>query len=153
MLGLFRRPPSGSLPANHSPTEEMRFSCHEGLSPASSGYCSWCPQREATEGCFPGHRKGWKQLSALSVSLIKNQHVPRACSPRWFFTTRLGCPAHLLTTQILFSMLIKSTGLGPDAFWLCRPGAGEEWEPAFFISTQGGSEEPGAQAILAGPLA
>lgn len=121
MLSLFRRPPSGSLPANYSPMEEMRFSCHEGLSPASSGCCSWCPQREATEGCFPGHRKGWKQLSALSVYLIKNQHMPQACSPRWFllhvWAAQLIClqpkfsSACLLKVQVWALMHSDSAGL------------------------------------------
>lgn len=83
-----RRPPSGSLPANDSLTGEISSlpapSPNKGLSPASSGCCSSCPQRGGAEACLPGPRKGWKGLSALSVSLIKNYHTFRAGSPMCF---------------------------------------------------------------------
>lgn len=58
--------------------------------------------------------------------------MPRACSPRCFFTTCLGCLAHLPTTKNVFSMLIKSAGLCPAAFWFFSSGAGTEQEPALF---------------------
>lgn len=131
-----------------SPRKREAFPSRKGLSPASMGCCSWCPQREGAEACCPGHRKGWKQLSAPSVSLIKKQHVPRARSPRYFLTSGLGCPVHLLTTRILFSALIKSTGLCPGIVSLCSSGVRAEWESAFLISTPGDSEKLGAQATL-----
>ena len=133
MLGLFRRPPSGSLPANHSPREERGFSLPWGADPGKLQLLQLVStERKGAEACFPGHEKGWKQLRAPSVSLIKKPHIPRGTLTKVFFTIGLGCPAHLLITSMLFSTLIKSTGLCPGVFWFCSSGVGAEWEPAFF---------------------
>lgn len=90
------------------PRRRSAFPCHEGLSLASSGCCSRWSQREGTEACFPGHRKGWKQLNAPSVSPIKKQHMPQACSPRWFFTTGLGCQLICLQPKFSSACLLKA---------------------------------------------
>lgn len=80
---FLRRPPSGSLLANHSP-KEISFSLLQRAKPCKLQLLQLVPAERRCRGLPPRARDGMETAECPSLSLIKKHHMPRARSPRCF---------------------------------------------------------------------